>query len=311
VSVPALSVVMGVRNAGEGLNHTLDALLVESRLALEVIAVDDGSTDATPEILSRRAQGDARLRPLRQAHEGLTRALVRGCAAASAPYIARQDAGAWSRPLPGRFEQALALLDDESIAMASCGTRFLGPDGEHLQDVVLTAAEADEGLRHLRVDRVRGPSSHGAVVFRRSLYEQVGGYRPCFRFAQDLDLWLRLVERGRHVATSEVLVERGLSPTGTSCANRALQVRLAACALDAARLRRAGADEAPALAAAGRISDRAAGATATRRALARGHYFLGSLLRGRNRGQARRHFRRAVAVWPLHLKAWYRWATTR
>jgi hypothetical protein len=193
--------------------------------------------------------------------------------------------------------------------MASCGTRFLGPDGELLQEVTLTPEEADQGLHRLQLNRVRGPSSHGSVVFRRDLYERVGGYRPCFRYAQDLDLWLRFAERGRHAATTDILVERGLSPSGTSCAHRGVQVRLAGCAVEAARLRRSGKDEAPALTAADRLSRRAAGA-ATRRSLAQGHYFLGSLLRDKDRPRARHHFRRAVAAWPLHVKAWYRWATT-
>ena len=81
--------------------------------------------------------------------------------------------------------------------MTSCGTRFVGPDGEVLYEIRQAGDELHRGLQHVDIDRVIGPSSHHtSVMFRRRSFEKVGGYRAQFRVAQDLDLWMRLSEVG-------------------------------------------------------------------------------------------------------------------
>lgn len=72
----AISVVMGVPNAGPVLAETLESILSQSEHDFECIAVDDGSTDSTADILTRFAAQDPRLRVMRQEHEGLPRALM-------------------------------------------------------------------------------------------------------------------------------------------------------------------------------------------------------------------------------------------
>ena len=54
------------------------------------------------------------------------------------------------------------------------------------------------------------PFGHGEVMFRRDLYNSVGGYRQFFRFAQDHDLWLRMSERSKMAIIPKVLYQRGL-----------------------------------------------------------------------------------------------------
>ena len=77
--------------AAELLSQTIDSVLDQSDADLELIVVDDGSSDATPAILPGHAR--SRVRAIRLPNAGVTRALIAGCAAAQGKYIARQDAG--------------------------------------------------------------------------------------------------------------------------------------------------------------------------------------------------------------------------
>ena len=106
----------------------------------------------------------------------------------------------------------------------------------------------------LDMERVRGPAHHGSTLFRREFYERVGGYREQFYFAQDLDLWTRLVEHGRHIALPDVLYQASfaLGSISGQCSGRR-QIACAKIILECARLRRAGLDEAPVVAKAAAI----------------------------------------------------------
>ena len=95
---PEVSVVMSVYNGASNLAATMDSILSQEGVELEFIVVNDGSTDETGEILDDYARRDDRVRVIHQENTGLTRALIRGCAAATGEFIARQDAGDVSLP---------------------------------------------------------------------------------------------------------------------------------------------------------------------------------------------------------------------
>jgi len=295
---PRVSVVMGVYNGAESVRTSVESVLAQAA-DVEVIVVDDGSRDATGEVLAGLAAADPRVRALRQENAGLTRALIRGCAEARGEYIARIDCG--DRYLPGKIEKQLRLAAGHPQAsIISCATRFVGPGEETLYESVAPAEGATERLRTLDPDQVRGPSSHGSALFPRALYEKVGGYRPQFYFAQDLDLWTRLIEIGTHVPTEEVLYEVAFGPGSISGLHRERQLECARAILDAARLRRAGQNEAPALAVASTIRP---GAKSAPPNPAGAYYFIGSCLRQRGDPRAQQYFFKALRAKPLHLMA--------
>jgi hypothetical protein len=134
------------------------------------------------------------------------------------------------------------------------------------------------------------------------LYEQVGGYRSAFYFAQDLDLWVRFAERGDHLVMPDVLYQASFNTAAISALYRKEQVETAKLILECARLRREGLTEDEPLEQATRIRPgprRRPGRLARARAL----YFLGTCLSRNNAEEASRYFKQSLLAWPLHLKS--------
>lgn len=296
---PVVSVVMGVYNGGDRLAPTVESVLAQEDVDLELVVVDDGSTDDSGAILEGYSRRDVRVRLVRQENRGLTRALMRGCAEARGDFIARQDCA--DRYLPGRLARTIDVLHaNPGVDLVSCGVRVLGPAGEYLYDVVLGPGDATAPLLALELAAIRGPI-HASVTFRRSAYERAGGYREEFYFAQDLDLWTRMAERGRHEALGEILLEFSLDESSLSGANRPRQIELATLILECARARRTGGDEHPILERARAIRPIPRSRSAFERAAF--NYFVGVCLQKRGAPDARRYFLRALRNNPLHIKS--------
>ena len=304
-----VSVVLAVRNDPPGAESAVRSVLGQTGVEIEVVAIDDGSDDATGSLLDRLSEQDDRLRVLHEPHRGLTGALARGCGVARAPWIARQDAGDWSEP--DRLRRQMELVRSEpGLVFVSCCTRCLGPGGELLQ-VVQGGRSSSEPVR---LDPAAppgnescGPTAHGSVVFQRAAYEAAGGYRQAFRLAQDWDLWWRLAERGEFALVPEVLYTRTLTLDSLSFTRSREQARLGELARDAALARLEGRGDEQKVEEAAALSARIGPAIAGRRERARALYFIGSLLRERHDPRARAYFARALRQDPFSARAWLRW----
>jgi glycosyltransferase involved in cell wall biosynthesis len=282
-----ISVVMGVYNAGDILSTTVESILSQEGADFEFIIVNDGSTDTTAEILRTYAKRDSRIRVVEQEHAGLTRALILGCAAAKGDYIARQDAGDIS--LPDRLKlQKAALETYTDISFVSCITDFCGPQGEHLflsdgNDLAAVPTWIISDRHEKGV--IDGPSHHGSVMFRKSAYEQVGGYRHQFYVAQDWDLWYRLAEIGKFQKLRQPLYRARLSPGSISALQKGKQDRIVT---EAARIR-------PDIA-----------SSFTKKRDAAWLYFIGECLRRNGDSRAYFYLRKSIMENPLSLKPWVR-----
>ncbi|HMP72048.1 MAG TPA: glycosyltransferase family 2 protein [Kiritimatiellia bacterium] len=239
---PYISVVMSVYNNEDTLAAAMESILSQEGVTFEFIVIDDGSTDQSPALLDDYARRDQRIRVIHQNNQGLTAALKTGCARARAPWIARQDADDVS--LPGR----LAALRDlaagyPEAAMLGSSARYVGPAGERLLEQRCTPDPevARKQVRELGI----GPPAHGCVMFSRKYYEQAGGYRACFYYGQDSDLWMRLAEQGEVAYLEEVYYQYRISPGAISGARRRLQKRFGRLGQACRDARRAGKSEAP------------------------------------------------------------------
>jgi glycosyltransferase involved in cell wall biosynthesis len=286
-----VSVVLPVFNGTAQLPATLNSILGQTLADVEVIVVDDGSTDDTPAVLARYGQ---RLHVIRQENAGITRALIAGCAAASTPLIARHDCG--DRSHPERLARQLALFDDSDVVLAGAATKYVAPGGEALYTVAPDGEAVRESLLHADVTTIRGLPHHGSAMFRRDAYEAAGGYRAQFYFAQDVDLWMRMAARGRIAITPEALYEATLDTRAISSRHRDEQI---ACARIAIALRDGG-DPRTLLAEAAAVRPRA---SKKRRGVAEAKalYFIASCLRRNGDPAWRRYLGRAmravVAKW--------------
>ena len=291
---------MSVYNGAATLQESVRSVLAQEGVDLEFIIVDDGSTDACAAMLDGFARVDRRIRVIRQENRGLTHALIRGCAEARGEFIARQDCDDLS--LPGKLRREFQIMQARpELALVSCGTRFVGPKGELLYEVARAGGDATDDLLTLDSMQLRGPAGHGSTLFRRDLYARVGGYREQFYFAQDMDLWTRLVEHGRHIVIPEVLYQVSIGLGSISGLQRARQVACAKIILECARLRRSGLSEDSALAKA--IAIRPDGVPARASDAAAALYFVGACLHKRHDPRARQYFVDALRAYPLHIKS--------
>lgn len=204
---PLLSVLMPCYNAAPTLEEALDSLSRQTLTNFEIVAVDDGSSDATPQILLRRAAREPRLRVISQPHAGIVSALNQGLGACRAEFIARMDSDDFS--YPERLKrQAVFLEAHPEVALVGC--RVEGYPAEQVRQGYriyidwLNSLVSEEDIR--REIFIESPFAHPSVMFRKSVILEAGGYQE-HGWAEDYDLWLRLYVGGGHFAKlDEVLL---------------------------------------------------------------------------------------------------------
>ena len=204
-----LSVLLPYRNAAATLHEALESVLSQRGPSFEVIAVDDGSTDASAEIVAQAARADRRIVPLATSEDrrGLVAALDLAARHSLAPLLARMDADDIS--LPGRFARQVEELErDPTLAVVGTCVRAFPAErvGEGLSRYVEWQNELITPEDHARDLFVESPLCHPSTVIRRAAYEAVGGYRE-HGWWEDYDLWLRLWASGARMAkVPEVLL---------------------------------------------------------------------------------------------------------
>ena len=205
MSVPAVSVLMSVYDGAPWVRDAVTSVLAQTLTDLELIVIDDGSTDATPDVLA--SLRDPRLRVERRARQGLTLALNRALELARAPLLARLDAD--DLALPERLARQRRFLDaNPQVGLLGTGAREIDLAG---REVSIVRPPADDAAIRRVLIRAN-PFVHSTVMMRRSALERAGGYDPAFAVAQDYDLWMRLAGVTRLANLPEPLVIRRLAP---------------------------------------------------------------------------------------------------
>lgn len=190
---PLISVVMAVHNGEQFICEAIDSILRQTFKDFEFIIIDDGSTDSTPALLKEYQNRDPRIYIKKFVqNQGLTICLNAGIQLARGKYIARMDADDIS--LPYRFEEQIKYLD-EHPGVAALGTGFTLVDevGNHIKDYIFSIYP--EVLKWNLL--FSNPISHPSVMLHRSVINEIGGYDPQLRRAQDYDLWWRISFAGR------------------------------------------------------------------------------------------------------------------
>jgi len=301
---PEVSVVVGAHNEQSALQASLMSVLQQEGVNLELIVVDDGSTDGTADLLQALSQKDARLRVFSQEHQGLTIALIKGCQEARGQYIARHDIRDHS--LANRLHKQVELIKRNSdTVLVTSGYKYVGPHGEFLGDTLPKHAAQDwqRILKSGDESTLHGPH-HGTVMFRKDAYEIVGGYRSEFYFAQDLDLWTRMASVGKLESVPEVLYQASLSYDSISAQFGKQQRQLCGLIATATRCREQGSSEDDLLYQASLVRGPEFKNHTDTSDFVDADYFIGSCLVSLRDPVARRYLGRVLRRRPFYAKAW-------
>lgn len=144
MTAPLLSLVVPVYNVAPYLRCCLDSLLAQTRVADEIIVVDDGSTDGCPTILAEYAAQAPHIRVIRQANGGLSAARNTGMAGAGGRYLAFVDSDDFVAP--HMYERLLAMAQADDLEMALCNADYHF-EGRAADRPIYAEAEArDDGV---------------------------------------------------------------------------------------------------------------------------------------------------------------------
>lgn len=189
--LPRLSVVMPVRNGGGYLDAALASIRRQTFADIEIVVVDDRSTDGTALLLARHAAEDGRVRVLTATGAGIVDALNQGFAEARADLVGRMDADDVSEP--DRLARQVVEMDARPD-LVLLGTGAVVIDArDRVGEVVAVETDPARLVERLHLEN---PFLHPTVVMRRDAVKAAGGYRRQFALAEDYDLWTRLTRQG-------------------------------------------------------------------------------------------------------------------
>ena len=211
--LPQVSVVIPTRNRWKLLrDHALDSALAQVDVTVEVIVVDDASTDETAERLATFR--DDRVRVIRhEARKNRSRARNAGLAAARGEWIAfLDDDDLWA---PGMLRAQLETAQRERASLV-CGALVLVDDTLN----VIERVQAPDP-RHLARSLLRSSVIHcpAAVTVRTDLVREAGGFDERLNEIEDWDLWIRIAAETRAAACKEVLVAYLVHSQNTNVSN--------------------------------------------------------------------------------------------
>jgi glycosyltransferase involved in cell wall biosynthesis len=204
-----VSVVVPLYNHARFIAEALSSVLAQGPLVLEVIVLDDGSTDGGAELAERIAASDARVRVERQANAGAHAAIntaLSWCKGELLAILNSDDAY-----LPGRLAALAAALDaDAAAGVAASGIEFMDGAGQAIPNPWYEAArQAYHAAGDLGVALMGGNflMTTSNLLFRRSALEAVGAF-AALRYTHDLDWLLRALALGQRIAMVDTVLLR-------------------------------------------------------------------------------------------------------
>lgn len=189
---PMISVVMSVYNAEKYLDEAIESILNQTYKDFEFIIINDGATDKSLEIIEKYKNQDDRIVLISRENRGLIASLNEGIEKARGKYIARMDADDIS--LPKRFEEQVEFMESENIDI--CGGNYLSINSDGSLFSLNLTPQSHELCTLSLVSKV--PFAHPTVMIRKEFLEKYSlEYgQSNFQKAEDLDLWLRMHEKG-------------------------------------------------------------------------------------------------------------------
>jgi len=194
---PLVSIVTPAYNQAEYLAHTLDSMVAQDYPNIEYLVLDDGSTDSTPEVLRRY---DGRVQWERQPNMGQSRTLNKGWARSRGEYIGYLSSD--DLLLPNAVSTLVkALEENPQVVVAYCDFDLIDNEGKRVG-----LAQSPEFDHDRMLEQLICPPGPGAL-FRRSVFEKVGGWNEQLRKIPDFEFWLRAARLGPFMRIPQVLAQ--------------------------------------------------------------------------------------------------------
>ncbi len=203
-----VSVIIPTYNRANYLYLALESVLKQSFPPYEIIIVDDGSDDATPDVVHEFA---SHVRYLHQDHQGVAAARNLGLASAQGDVIAWLDADdLWNYDF---LASTIRLLEaDAQLDGVYSDYHYIGTTGEIVSVAGIKPVRPSDLFAMLvEADIIATP----AVVIRKRCYDQVGSFDTRFQICEDYDMWLRLARIAQIKGISKPLVSIRVHPTNT------------------------------------------------------------------------------------------------
>ena len=189
---PKVSVILPVYNGEEYLQETIDSVLSQDYTDYEFLIINDGSRDASQDIIDKNAKIDSRIVSIKQKNQGLVKTLNKGIDLAKGIYIARIDADdVWLR---GKLKEQVKELDqDEDLVLIGGSFDVVDEKGGYIR--TFYAPIEDSHIKDALL--LYNPFGHAGVVYRKDAVIKAGLYSGDVGPTEDYDLWIKLSRIGK------------------------------------------------------------------------------------------------------------------
>lgn len=186
-TAPIISVALPVYNGERYLAEAIDSILAQTHVDFELIILDDGSTDASLDILRSYEKRDARIRFIYRENKGLVVTLNEIIDLAKGKWIARMDQD--DIAMPQRFEKQLQWLEQTNADICGSWVQFFGTSDQR----ILKHPCSDAAIKMTLL--FGSPLAHPTVFMKTELIKKLR-YDPVWDKAEDYDLWERADRAG-------------------------------------------------------------------------------------------------------------------
>jgi glycosyltransferase involved in cell wall biosynthesis len=196
----SVTVVIPTFNYARYVQEAVDSALAQTVPPLEIIVVDDGSTDNTQEVMAAYTS-NPRVRYLHQENFGLSAARNAGIRAARGEFIALLDAD--DRWKPEKLSRQLAEFTGQQVGLVYCGREVFDEHDTHDLNPA-DESKCELALEWLTISTLFCPSS---LIVRRRCFTKQGGFDESLRKVEDREMWIRLANHWRFRCVPDCLVE--------------------------------------------------------------------------------------------------------